>query len=94
MLLAIRKQWQGGRGGAANLIQALIPERPGEVEAFTDDHWRRAELTGQALVELNPEERGAARTLPRSCRTAGAGSAAWWQRAACVYGSGLRLAIR
>ena len=57
-LLAIGKQWRGSHGGAANLVQALIPESPDEEAAITDQHWRLAALAGQALVELRPNERG------------------------------------
>ena len=57
-LLAIGKQWRGSHGGAANLVQALIPGSPDEETAITDQHWRLAALAGQALVELRPNERG------------------------------------
>jgi formylglycine-generating enzyme required for sulfatase activity len=52
-LSGVGKKRQGGLGDAVNLVNALVPEGPGEVMDVTETHWRAAALAGEALLDLD-----------------------------------------
>jgi formylglycine-generating enzyme required for sulfatase activity len=52
-LSGVGKKRQGGLGDAINVVNALVPEGPGEVASVTETHWRAAALAGEALLDLD-----------------------------------------
>jgi hypothetical protein len=52
-LSGVGKKRQGGLGDAVNVVNALVPEGPGEVADVTETHRRAAALAGEALLDLD-----------------------------------------
>ena len=52
-LSGVGKKRQGGLGDAVNVVNALVPEGPGEVADITQTHWWAAMLAGEALLDLD-----------------------------------------
>ncbi|HEY4688127.1 MAG TPA: NACHT domain-containing protein, partial [Anaerolineae bacterium] len=58
-LLAAGKLKQGGLGNVVNLLNVLLPAGPDETIRVTEQHWRAANLVGQALLEVQLPEKAA-----------------------------------
>ncbi len=58
-LLAAGKLKQGGLGNVVNMVNVLLPADPEQTVPVTDQHWRAANLVGQALLEVRLPEKAA-----------------------------------